>query len=980
MKFQSGINLSAPSADNIEMEHLINLIPENGSLKNIPKPEPLDITLMQGDVILCVHHIPGDGNPRSHYIVANQNSLAYYDHDGKRTAIATIHFTVTEAKPIGNVLVVCSQDNPVTFMVWKAGQYHSLGQQFPQIPLQFMLKSNYEQAFADGNSTGITLEAGPASSQYDYNDIIAPTPMEVNFSTDDIIDIDLTLDPDTSYCIKLRNIDGRGTKVAVTLYAVVNSTTERYLGSDRSRNPEVRFITPGNLDFNTLRVKVTESTPNRRFNMLLIKGTATTTGFYFKNTEENFNALTALANNFIMQYATERNRFIYPFFVRYALRLYDGSYVCPSAPCLMCPSTELAPQVWAAGGTSGGKWDTYTAAVVSELRFRLTDNVSLDAWEGLVDGIAIAVSQPIYSYNMGAEWSAKENTIKVGRTADEAEAYAYGEFDDTNGGFSSQWLFNRNNNLVSNPLIIRLPQFDKTRQAENIRANGIFYIVSEMDIDELPQADTWTTVSMEEHALETLECRRRLDDNPLSLSSFKPDVTAIYNSRLMLGNVCERKFRGYKPGMMAGLAGNRLDDNSVSATLEYKATVKFVEDGAAYQLCELDSSTRNSAPLFWFFYPSVNAKEVVIWRKIYPAFYQRARLQLQPHTTMVGAFWFDNFNQPRWSEPKTYDQLGLDERQELYLPVAGADIVRQNQILQSEVNNPFLFTAARSCSVGDGIVRGMSAAVKALSQGQFGQFPLYVFTSTGIWAMEVGSDGELISKQPVARDPVADCHAILPTDSAVVFATSQGLKIIAGSDVKGISSQLEGTQADVGALLEGVYQPYDHLLANIPDDFNSGVGAYRLAYDYPNNLIHIYIPQLTQAHLVCSLTTGSYAMVSQDDNPDAIVADWPDTIVQQGTALVRYARRRYGQCRQGMLLTRPIPLNGGSELGRLRDLRVLYTKTCDNSSVRTLVLASNNKYRWWPMESLNSHSYRWVRIAIYTNINDHETVDQLKIN
>ena len=978
MNFQSGINLSAPMAANLEMEYLLNLIPENGSMKNIPQPQHLDINLQQGERLLCVHHINYGGSQARHFIVASENTLAFYDQDNQRTAIATLDSDINGATTLGNLIMLVSKDEPMAYVIWKDGQYRFIGNQFPEISLQFMLNSTYEQAFAEGSTTGIILEAGPSSSQYDYSEIISPTPMEITINADDNIEITPQLDSDTSYSLKIRTTDGRDTKVAIAVYAVINQTTERYLGSGRSRNPEVRFMTPSTLDFSKIRVKIKEATYNRQVTLLLMKGSTASTGFYFKNTEENFNALMAVANKFIMQYATERNRFMFPFFVRYALRLYDGSYVCPSAPCLMMPSTDIAPQIWTAGGTSGGTWDTYTAAVVSELKFRLSTSVTLDAWEGIIDGIAIAVSSPIYSYDMAVEWSQGNSLIRVEKPAqDDNDGYTYSTIDDISGGFSTQWLFNRNNNLVDNPLNICLPETDKARQVEDLRAKGIFYVVGDLEISQLPQPGSWTPVNMEEHTLETLECRKRLDDNTISLSSFRPTIATIYNSRLVIGNVTENKFKGYKPGLMTGIAGNRRDETSIAQTLEVKAIVKLTEGGNNYQICEVDSTTRNSAPLFWFFYPSTAAKEVVIWRKLYPNLYQRAKLILQPHTTLDGAFWFDNFNEPQWSELKTYELLTSSERQELETESGGADITRHNQILQSQVNNPFLFSADRVNVVGDGVVYVLCAAVKALSQGQFGQFPLYAFTSEGIWALEVGADGEFMSKQPVARDPAENSHAVVPTDNAVVFATTQGLKIIQGAQVVRISEALEGKQADVIALLGGINPQFEQLLSNLHDDFNSGVGQCQLAYDYPNNAIHIYHPQQSHAHLIYSLKNGQFAMVQQNQNPIAIVNDWTDTIIQQGQELLKYSRIRQSQPRKGIILTRPIPIIDGIQMNRLHELRLLWTQHHEDSSAKTLVLASNDKYHWWPISSINSHSYRWIRIAIYTNINDQESIDQI---
>ena len=67
-------------------------------------------------------------------------------------------------------------------------------------------------------------------------------------------------------------------------------------------------------------------------------------------TEDNQKKITsqimAKVNKFLADQTIKEGRFALPFFVRYALRLYDGSLVCHSAPILMNPSTKTAPVVF----------------------------------------------------------------------------------------------------------------------------------------------------------------------------------------------------------------------------------------------------------------------------------------------------------------------------------------------------------------------------------------------------------------------------------------------------------------------------------------------------------------------------------------------------------------------------------------------------------------------------------------------------------
>ena len=67
-------------------------------------------------------------------------------------------------------------------------------------------------------------------------------------------------------------------------------------------------------------------------------------------------------------------------------------------------------------------------------------------------------------------------------------------------------------------------------------------------------------------------------------------------------------------------------------------------------------------------------------------------------------------------------------------------ISEPNKMKVSELNNPFVFQDVNSHTVGQGKIIGMMSNAMRVSEGQFGQFPLYVFTSESIYALNVGQD------------------------------------------------------------------------------------------------------------------------------------------------------------------------------------------------------------------------------------------------
>ena len=119
--------------------------------------------------------------------------------------------------------------------------------------------------------------------------------------------------------------------------------------------------------------------------------------------------------------------------------------------------------------------------------------------------------------------------------------------------------------------------------------------------------------------------------------------------------------------------------------------------------------------------------------------------------------------------------------------------VAPNKLKVSNVSNPFYFPAKQTYTVSSRNIVAMATATTALSTGQFGQFPLYVFTGEGVFALSVGTgDIAYANSFSVTRDVCNNPDSIVSTDDAIVFSTDSGLKVLSGSTVRDISSDMEG--------------------------------------------------------------------------------------------------------------------------------------------------------------------------------------------
>lgn len=136
---------------------------------------------------------------------------------------------------------------------------------------------------------------------------------------------------------------------------------------------------------------------------------------------------------------------------------------------------------------------------------------------------------------------------------------------------------------------------------------------------------------------------------------------------------------------------------------------------------------------------------------------------------------------------------------------------RYNVMKVSMVENPFVFPAACTYTPSQGTIVGLSSNTVALSEGQFGQYPLYVFCSDGIWAMSLDTSGSMayLACNQVSRDVCINAASVCGVGGGVLFAGKQGMMLIAGNSVKRISAALD----NAGSMPKGVP---DDLFAKIP--------------------------------------------------------------------------------------------------------------------------------------------------------------------
>ena len=510
------------------------------------------------------------------------------------------------------------------------------------------------------------------------------------------------------------------------------------------------------------------------------------------------------AANIAIETCKNNGKFLCPFFVRYAYRLYDGSLIMHSAPIFMpCSYNYAAPFIECDRINSNEIWLRARAAVF-ELDYQVlqtNDIVKLKLWEDIVKSIDIFISSPIYKYNQGgeeidtildykAEHTNKWRCIckrKKDGNLNYPKRYQIHNF------YELAFLQSGNQGMypVGQMGCLELPQFTDDEYFQNIKDCSTFYLLKSIPLSEL--SNEVTLIDIDENYLCSLVNKEVMSDDYDSHTTLFPMNAFVYNSRVNLCNINKSLFVGFDSNTSIcrsdGYVTYKQQNMSLVPDLSEDICEKvniftyIKKDGTTKIMKTSESGTHASnAPLLYYYYPDTGAYKAVFEFTDSNDNVTYYSINLEKHDFLNGSFF--------WAGGKSIKEAGTlltEAPVETEKNVINID----NKIYTSEINNPVFFPVTCINTIGSGRIIGMATATKAISEGQFGQFPLYAFSTDGIWALEVSqSTGAFSSKQPISRDVCINAKSITQIDGALLFASNRGIMLMSGSNVLCISDTI----------------------------------------------------------------------------------------------------------------------------------------------------------------------------------------------
>ena len=957
----------------------INLISEDSQLKPVFQPAE-KFALNAGEKLLWIHRMTG----HTHYILLYTTTVGgtttqtlkwTCEQDDvsttgtppveTRTRHTIADFTVTgtpTVNSIGNTLIV-NDDTGINYFLWSTedtAHYEALGQKPPMLNIVFGLHSDFA-VWPD------TVNEGTAPNKFKG--------AEINVGRIN----------DSGYFPKLGTESGEGESAWVKPQPVMEGWTETGNVADRIRE----FAR----DYATYSVEGKDNTTSdTNDDMLTIKN---------KLSQGVFAAI----NKFVNEKGTGKNKFVMPFFVRYAYRLYDDSYIMHSYPVLMIPNSR--GPIFGLDGKSGMMLADYNGETIcfkmrgrvygflSELLYNVISSsntiTSLKKWKDIITSIDIGVSAPIYTYDQAGYvygWTNMDDSDSWDEFYSISKVTQYAGVDATSpvwppngiapfkGVFETfdrrQDYFARYSNNYKYPsYIATVPQRSISDINNSLTGATNFYIIKQLDIDDLTTGND-QNLDLDDGVLGGLLGRSRIADDYHTHDTLKASLMYNYNGRMNYAGIERTPHNPINPGIQFPQA------NALPGSTQWQISVS-IKNGAETLTVQSNPGTSNIEFPRFIFYPDRNAKYAYVTKGS-----TNYKLKLTPHDFLNGAYWLGNI-MSQTAAPTTYSGT---------IPTATTTgFNEENKLYTSNVDNPFFFEVKNIKNIGYGKILGLRSAAKALSPSQFGQFPLYAFTTEGVWALSVTDTGTFKPSQPFTEDVCINPDSITQLDSTVLFATARGIMHISGSQAQCISDNIFAEH------------PFDVLGLPCIDQLHSKLGhgadtclpvkaflgflaGCRMVYDYIHQRIIVFNPTTTTTGgvttqnytyaYVFSLKSRMWGMMYS--NLDYSVNSYPDALaVTKANKLVSF-RTTDETISKGLFVTRPLKLEAPDIHKTISAL--IQRGHFERGDVGTVLYGSRDLYTWrlvWSskdqyLRGFRGTPYKYFRIAGLTELTDGKSV------
>jgi hypothetical protein len=464
-----------------------------------------------------------------------------------------------------------------------------------------------------------------------------------------------------------------------------------------------------------------------------------------------------------------------------------------------------------------------------------------------------------------------------------------------------------------------------------------------------------------------------------------------FNNRLHVGNVKE----GYNVDLVSNITPktNLPDD----AQLNTEGIVRVKALNKEFW-CKVDNL---GSRLYYFVcVPILNVSEITFYQKTGTSLFYKSTVNLHSSETTAFSFYVageGKENVPQfalpWEKSSEEEWNNIVSKYENYKTNTNA-LPYTSVVKVSEAENPLIFPAKNSVQVGSSIISALAANTRPISEGQFGDAPLYAFTDEGVWVLMLGEEGTYIARQPANRDICSNPKGILQIDDAVLYPTERGIMMQQGRESVCITDVLDDYPFDFLSIYSHSTKDKTYpnkLLATgkIPESdvkyirFRKYLEEANMIYDYYDSRIIVFNPYYTYAY-VYSLKSKMWGTMHNVFNkrvniyPESYATDKAgkilDVYVKEPTESVPF-----------FLCSRPLTLGQEVYKTMFDCITRGYFSSIREWKCGMVLFGSNDLVNWYYisssvdifLRSLVGSPYKYFRIALIGKLAPNESISGL---